>query len=208
MEFILLLEVYNLKSKAEKEFEISTADVLRYYIAWKDTDEELITCIKKDDLENFNRFLINMNIKRNFKKGSTKKIFSKTKEYLNKKPEISDVEVFSDVLFKAKLLAGKNKNAIVAASKILWMINKEEIIIEDSRAKKSLKNLTGKKIPDYSKYCIYWEEQYQFFKTGYLKKIKETKIEMFDAVFKEEWFIRRTFDNYLWSRGKSKTKSN
>lgn len=75
-------------------------------------------------------------------------VIAKAKEYLNKKPKSSDVEVFSNVLFKAKLLAGKNKNAIVAASKILWILNKEE------------------------------------------------------------WFIRRTFDNYLWSRGKRKNKSN
>ncbi len=193
---------------SKEVFEISIADVLRYYIGWKDTDEELISCIKEDDLENFNRFLNNMNIKRNFKKGSTKKVFSKAKEYLNKKPEISDVEVFSNVLFKAKLLAGKNKKAIVAASKILWILNKEEIIIQDSRAKESLEKLIGKRIRDYSDYCTYWEKQYQIFKPAYLKKIKDFGIETLDSLFKEEWFIRRTFDTYLWSRGKVKNKSN
>lgn len=193
---------------SKEVFEISIADVLRYYIGWKDTDEELISCIKEDDIEKFNRFLNNMNIKRNFKKGSTKKVFSKAKEYLNKKPEISDVEVFSNVLFKAKLLAGKNKKAIVAASKILWILNKEEIIIQDSRAKETLERLIGKRIQGYSDYCTYWEKQYQIFKPAYLKKIKDFGIETLDSLFKEEWFIRRTFDTYLWSRGKVKNKSN
>lgn len=192
----------------KEEFEISIADIFRYYIGWKDTDEELITCIKKDELEKFNRFLNIMNVKRNFKKGSDIKIFAKAKEYLNKKSKSSDVEDFSNVLFKAKLLAGKNKNAIVAASKILWILNKEEIIIQDSRAKECLERLIGKRIRGYSDYCTYWEKQYQFFKPIYLKKIKDSGIEILDSLFKEEWFIRRTFDNYLWSRGKRKNKSN
>lgn len=189
---------------SKEVFEISIADVLRYYIGWKDTDEELITCIKKDDLENFNRYLNGMNVKRNFRKGKDKEVFAKAKEYLNKKPEISDVEDFSDALFKAKLLAGHNKKAIVAASKILWILNKEEIIIQDSRAKETLEILIGKRIRDYSDYCTYWEKQYQIFKPAYLKKIKDFGIETLDSLFKEEWFIRRTFDNYLWNRGKSK----
>lgn len=208
MEFILLLEVYNLKSKAEKEFEISTADVLRYYIAWKDTDEELTTCIKENDLAKFNSFLSAMKIKRNFKKDSGTKVFEQTKKILNKRIKISDVEDFSNTLFEAKLLAKDNKTAIVAASKILWMLNKEKTIIQDSRAKECLEKLIGKKIQNYTEYCTYWEEKYLIFKPEYTKKIKETGIEKLDSLFKEEWFIRRTFDNYLWSRGKSKTKSN
>ena len=117
------------------------------------------------------------------------------------------MEKFSTELYKAKLLAGHNKNAIVAASKILWILNMGEIIIQDSRAKRSLEKLTGKKIPDYEQYCINWEKQYQIFRPLYISKIQKEGIEKFNSVFNEEWFIRRTFDNYLWSRGKSENKN-
>lgn len=197
-----------MKAKEKDEWEITNADIFRYYIGWEDTDKELVENIKKGNEEKFHDYLKSMRIARNFKTNSYKNVFKFTREYVSKNTAKFDVKDFSDSLYKKHFLAGDNKNAIVAASKILWIYNLKETIIQDSRAKESLEKLIGKRIRDYSDYCTYWEKQYQIFKPAYLKKIKDFGIETLDSLFKEEWFIRRTFDNYLWSRGKVKNKSN
>lgn len=197
-----------MKAKEKDEWEITNADIFRYYIGWEDTDKELVENIKKGNEEKFHDYLKSMRIARNFKTNSYKNVFKFTREYVSKNTAKFDVKDFSDSLYKKHFLAGDNKNAIVAASKILWIYNLKETIIQDSRAKKALEKLTGKKIGKYQDYCEAWEAQYLLFKKNYDEKIKAIGIDKLDNVFKEEWFIRRTFDNYLWSRGKSKTKSN
>lgn len=197
-----------MKAKEKDEWEITNADIFRYYIGWEDTDKELVENIKKGNEEKFHDYLKSMRIARNFKTNSYKNVFKFTREYVSKNTAKFDVKDFSDSLYKKHFLAGDNKNAIVAASKILWIYNLKETIIQDSRAKKALKKLTGKKIGKYQDYCEAWEAQYLLFKKNYDEKIKATEIDKLDNVFKEEWFIRRTFDNYLWSRGKVKNKSN
>ena len=193
-----------MKGKNNKFVEITKADIFRYYIGWEDTDKELIEAIKKGDEEQFHVFLKNMTIARNFKKNTYKDVYKLTREYVKRNTSEYDVNNFSDLLFQAQLLAGDNKNAIVAASKILWIYNKEKTIIYDSRAKNALKNISEKKgLDDYTDYCKAWKEQYKVFKSRYLEKIKENEIDKLDSLFKQEWFIRRTFDNYLWYRGKT-----
>lgn len=184
---------------------VTTADIFRYYVVWEDTDKELIAQIKKGNEERFHDYLKNMKIARNFKTNAYKDVFKFAREYVGKNKGKFDVNDFSVSLYNKHFLAGDNKNAIVAASKILWIYNCKKTIILDSRAKESLKKLSGiKKLDDYANYCKSWENQYKDFKLGYLKKIKETGADKLDSLFEEDWFIRRTFDNYLWYRGKIK----
>ena len=187
--------------------EVTIADVLRYYIGWKDTDERLIAGIEKGDVDCFYAYLKGMKVIRNFKKGSYKEIFKFAKNYKKDKTGKYDVKKFSQKLFDANWLAKNNKNAIVAASKILWAFDKEKTVIQDTMAKFYLEKLIDKKISGYEKYCEYWEEQYRIFRPLYDRKIEEIGIAKFDSLFDEDWFIRRTFDNYLWNRGKAEEKS-
>ncbi len=185
--------------------EITIADVLRYYIGWKDTDERLITGIKNGDVNCFYAYLKGMKVIRNFKKGSYKEIFKVVHEYVTNNPEKFDIEKFSTQL--CKYLAKDNKKAIVAASKILWVFNRDEIIIQDSKAKEYLKKISKKFKNDYTDYCKTWEEQYLLFKPEYLKVVKKIGIDKQDNLFNEDWFIRRTFDTYLWNKGKAEEKN-
>ena len=54
-----------------------------------------------------------------FKTNSYKNVFKFTREYVSKNTAKFDVKAFSESLYKRHFLAGDNKNAIVAASKIL-----------------------------------------------------------------------------------------
>ena len=186
--------------------EVTIADVFRYYIGWKDTDERLITGIKNGDVNCFYAYLKGMKVLRNFKKDTYKEIFKLAKKYVDKNPEKFDIEEFSKQLCKSDYLAKNNKSAIVAASKILWTFDRNKTVIQDSKAKETLEKLKGKRIHDYKEYCEYWEKQYELFKPLYLKTIKESGIAKSDSLFNEDWFIRRTFDNYLWNRGKAEEK--
>lgn len=187
--------------------EVTIADVFRYYVAWKDTDEKLTEGIVNGDEDCFYDYLKGMKVIRNFKKGSYKEILKLAKNYKKDKTEKYDVKKFSQKLFDANWLAKNNKNAIVAASKILWAFDKEKTVIQDTMAKLYLEKLIGKKFSGYEKYCEYWEEQYRIFRPLYDRKIEEIGIAKFDSLFDEDWFIRRTFDNYLWNRGKAEEKS-
>lgn len=187
--------------------EVTIADVFRYYIAWKDTDEKLTEGIVNGDEDSFYDYLKGMKVIRNFKKGSHKEILKLAKNYKKDKTGQFNVEKFSDELYETDLLAGDNKNAIVAASKILWIYDMKKIVIQDSRAKLYLEKVIGKKISGYTDYCKTWEEQYLLFKPEYLKLIKKIGIDKQDNLFNEDWFIRRTFDNYLWNRGKAEEKN-
>ena len=187
--------------------EVTIADVFRYYVAWKDTDEKLTEGIVNGDEDCFYDYLKGMKVIRIFKKGSYKEILKLAKNYKKDKTEKYDVKKFSQKLFDANWLAKNNKNAIVAASKILWAFDKEKTVIQDTMAKLYLEKLIGKKFSGYEKYCEYWEEQYRIFRPLYDRKIEEIGIAKFDSLFDEDWFIRRTFDNYLWNRGKAEEKS-
>lgn len=187
--------------------EVTITDVLRYYIGWKDTDERLIAGIEKADVDCFYDYLKGMKVIRNFKKDTYKEVFKLAKNYKKDKTGKFNVEKFSDELYETDLLAGDNKNAIVAASKILWIYDMEKTVIQDSRAKLYLEKVIGKKISGYKDYYKTWEEQYLLFKPEYLKVVRKIGIDKQDNLFNEDWFIRRTFDNYLWNRGKAEEKS-
>lgn len=179
------------------DINVSIADIFRYYLVWEDKEKNLVEKIKENDEKSFYEYLVYMNVIRNFKKNSTRKILKVAKDYTTKNKNNLDIDEFSNLLFKDGLLAGQNKNAIVAASKILWIFD-NKIILFDSRAKKSLKEISGKSVSKYKDYCTAWEEQYKSFKSKYCKQVEENKIEKFSNLFLKDWFIRRTFDNYLW----------
>ncbi len=144
-----------------------------------------------------------MKIVLKLKKNNYPDIYEFSLNYFNENSKNFDVEEFSNLLFQNNFLSGKNKKVIVAASKILWAFNKKTIIM-DSRTKDCLQTITGKKIQNYKEFCIYWEEQYQIFKPKFEKLVKELEIDQKISEFNHDWFIRRTFDTYLWKRGEYK----
>lgn len=181
--------------------EITNADLLRYYFAWEEYEKYDLGKIENGDVEAFYKYLVGMRIARNFKAGKYKKIYETAKVFLEKNPNSTDADKLSQDFFKNKLLRDGINNAVVAASKILWAFNHKAIII-DNLAKRHLAKLAGKKIckmDDYNFFCKIWEEQYKVFEQEYKDKLEITCIGKIDTIFRKDWFIRRTFDNYLWA---------
>lgn len=185
--------------------EITIADLFRYFLAYEDYEKKYIDCIR--DINNqakikcFHKYLSGMKISRNFKSNNDENIYNVTIKFIEKNPEDFNPERLSLCFYEAGLLNDRIKNAVVAASKILWVFN-HDVIIMDSQAQIYLKKFSGKEIKSYSDFCRVWEEQYALFKTALTKKYLENDIVKLISIFEEEWFLRRTFDNYLWSKGK------
>lgn len=180
--------------------EISFTDIIRYYLVWADGEKELIANIKDGDLASFKAYLTGMKVIRNIKKGTSSQIFKTADDFIQNNKRL-DAEKLSEKLNKEKLLSGKNKNCIVLASKVLWVLN-HNAIIKDSLSEKSLRKLSAKKIKTYKEFCMEWETQYKIFQPKAIKIINKYSLSKISHVFKEEWFLRRTFDNYLWAMGK------
>ncbi len=190
--------------------EITNADLLRYYLAWEDYEKEILEKIKNDDEDAFHQYLIEMKITRNFKQNSYKKVYKVSKDYQETNHKSTDANNLSEELFNHNLVCNGKKNVIVAASKILWAFNKKAIIIY-TQAKRTLAKLAEEKIyklDSYNFFCKTWEDKYKEFKPLYKEKTATSGIAKLDVVFEEEWFIRRTFDNYLWAHGKKSDKTN
>lgn len=184
-------------------FEISTADMLRYYLAWEDYEKELIQGPNKGNSDSFYKYLSGMKVLRNFKSGSIKSsVFNISKDFISSSKNHADAELLSKRFLEADVLNNRIKNSIVAASKILWFFNLNTIIM-DALARKYLQKLSGEKIEGYISFCDTWEKQYAKFKPELIRKLEETGIYKISKLYQEEWFLKRTFDNYLWSKGKN-----
>ncbi|WP_027727807.1 hypothetical protein [Treponema sp. C6A8] len=186
--------------------EITIADLFRYFLAYEDYEKKYIDCIRDKNnqakIKCFHKYLSGMKISRNFKSNNDENIYNVTIKFIEKNPEDFNPERLSLCFYEAGLLNDRIKNAVVAASKILWVFN-HDVIIMDSQAKNYLKEITGKEIDSYSNFCTVWEKQYALFKVELTKELHERGIVNWNSVFNEEWFLRRTFDNYLWLKGKN-----
>ncbi len=88
-----------------------------------------------------------------------------------------------------------------AASKILWMFDRDHVLIMDSRARKAFDRMRGEGVTalnqdDYLGFCERWNDGYKNCKTDIKKACEDLPQDV-----QVEWFRRRVFDKWLWSIG-------
>ncbi len=131
-----------------------------------------------------------MKIGRNFRANTGPKVLITTKNlYLN---HVHDVEKLSKNYFEGGLLSGNKRNALVAASKLLWLFD-HEIIIMDDYTKKAL----GAK--NYIDYTQKWNNAFDLKIIEIDSIISLYQLNNIDPIINERWFKMRVFDQYLWS---------
>ena len=97
-----------------------------------------------------------------------------------------------------------------AASKFLWLLNKDPFVIFDSRARRYLGTAKG----DYEAFVAKWEESYSSLGDTirrassnlstmrlYLSAGRSLEDNEVAETVNQEWFARRIHDIYLWEAG-------
>lgn len=99
-----------------------------------------------------------------------------------------------------------NRTVISATSKFLWLKYRNPVKILDSRSKNAL----GIKTNNYSEFVDAWEKKYSELKPEIIKASRRlpsiSEFVINDSadikhICKEEWFLQRVFDTYLWYYG-------
>jgi hypothetical protein len=137
-----------------------------------------------------------MKVIRNFKKGETSNVFKISEQFIKQHNKEEDVEKLSDLFYKNNVLAKDNKNAKVAASKIIWVFN-HDCPIMDNYNKTVLSGLAKCKIDSYEQYCKIWKDKYKEKEKQIEKQISNYHLEKIDSIFEETWFKQRVFDMFL-----------
>jgi hypothetical protein len=91
-------------------------------------------------------------------------------------------------------LYGK-KGLLSAATKLLWVMHQDPVIIYDSQVRASLRVPPG----DYPAYVSRWHALYSQHASGIRRATSRVRIP--GAPLEKEWFRRRVFDLYLWAEG-------
>jgi hypothetical protein len=177
---------------------IEAIDVMRYYVTYRDVEAKIIEAIDSgDDKEQeaaINFYMAkHMKIARNFGAGKGSVVLKKTIEYVNDGKR--DVSALSVEFHKAEILSGENKNAIVAASKLLWLLD-HKVIIMDGTAREVLE------MPDNSSYDEFvdcWKKHYAIAEPVIADIIGKYSFAAIDSVMEQDWFKMRVFDQYLVS---------
>jgi hypothetical protein len=93
------------------------------------------------------------------------------------------------------------RDFLSAATKLLWLLHRDSVIIFDSQARAALGTPPG----DFPRYFEQWFEEYER-STGVLTAVcvdarKKMGADADALDMTQEWFRRRVFDTYLWNRG-------
>lgn len=179
---------------------IGLTDVLRYYNLWKESEEKIYIAVSsrrntKKAREQFKNYLSYMAIARNFKKGSIGEVFRVALQFKNS-DNTGAVSELSEKLNSKKLLSGNNKNAFAASSKILWLFNRDFILMDSNCRQVLMKKYKTGKL-DYIKYAELWIKFYNAVKPEIDSIINDNNLNRIDGIFGEEWFKKRVFDLYL-----------
>jgi hypothetical protein len=181
------------------ENQISKIDILRYYVCFYDIENDICSKIENTEIDKltrinaFNKYLNHMKIQRNFCPNVAENLLS----YMDSEGKNLTVDQLNSNLFKKGFLNSKNSNARVAASKLLWLHNKETIIM-DNINKKSLA-IKDKEWDKYENYCTLWNEKYQKYKLLINNCANEIYKLLNDKILLEPWFQKRVFDQFLWT---------
>ena len=177
---------------------ISCLDAMRYYVCYKDIEEKILEDFTNSKIEikiqALKSYMFYMKISRNFKSDSQLKII----EILNSQKKF-DVNKLSNHFEAEGILSGQNKKALVAASKFIWLINKETIIM-DNYNREILMTEEG----NYNEYYEKWNENFNKRKIELERAIQELKKIIQDKILDEDWFKMRVFDLFLWTIKKQK----
>ena len=176
---------------------ITILDLMRYYVAYYDIEKPILDAISSNNRENISEGMRKymggyMKISRNFKGKNYLKIYDITKEFYDSKN--TNIESLSALFHKMELLSGINKNAKVASSKLLWLFNRNVVIMDNFN-----KKVLNVKTDNYSDYLNRWETEFQNKKKEIDQIILSHDLKSLDNVFSENWFKMRVFDQYLWT---------
>jgi hypothetical protein len=176
---------------------IKALDVLRYYVNYMDFEKPLLDVLPSfnmDDVSHFNLFKryknTYMSVGRNFEGQKDREILEKVK--IQVKNDKNDVVGLSNSFNKMGLLNRKITKAYSASSKLLWLFNKDVIII-DTLNREALEA----KENDYNDFCEEWEKLFAKKLPEIIEIIKSNNLSKIDKVMQESWFPRRVFDQYL-----------
>mgnify|MGYP001172645044 CR=1 FL=1 len=181
--------------------QISCKDLLRFYFWWFTKEEKICIDFNNESKKSaaLYQYLKYMKIARNFKKNNPDNIFlAASRIFKDNKNEDKGkiINLLSEEFNRLNLLSGNNKNAIVAASKILWLFDRETIIM-DNLNKNILKRFG--KIKNYEDYEKIWKNKYKENEKSINSIIKEYNMTKIDKVFNQKWFKMRVFDMFLWA---------
>jgi hypothetical protein len=189
------------KPAVRPEPRLTAFDVIRYLHYWNDGERPIVTDFRsrnpKARLDAFKRYLSAMKIARNFREGSVPEIYRVARSYVVASGTANPNEL-STRFRAADLLSGGSNNAVVAASKILWLFDRRTVIM-DSYNRKALKLFSGSVPVTYDEYRRQWKAAYE----RYLPQI-DGVIEryQFSRILREVragWFKQRVFDVFLWN---------
>jgi hypothetical protein len=176
---------------------IKALDVLRYYVNYMDFEKPLLDVLPNfnmDDVSHLNLFKryknTYMSVGRNFESQKDREILEKVK--IQVKHDKNDVVGLSDSFNEEGLLNRKITKAYSASSKLLWLFNKD-IIIVDTLNREALKA----KENDYKDFCEKWEKLFTEKLPEILEIIETNNLAKVDKVMHESCFPRRVFDQYL-----------
>jgi hypothetical protein len=172
---------------------IEPRDIMRYYVAYYDIEKNIIESIKSKDLkskeEAYYKYVNYMKIVRNFKSKSANMVLITVQNMLKNDGNLG-VEEISDRFVRGELVSRPEiKNVKVAASKLLWLYDKETIIMDNN-------NMKILKASNYKDYLIKWNKLYAS-KLNEIDDTIKTYFKNFDEILNEKWFKYRIFDMYL-----------
>lgn len=115
--------------------ELNIADVVRYIPIWYDIEEPIFNLVQsasENSAGAFDSYLVYMKVRRDFKQNVSKDVLATSLTYQNRTDDEAVLELSAEFC-RNKLLSGKKKKAVVAASKILWLLNRRHIIMDGYR---------------------------------------------------------------------------
>ena len=168
-------------------------DIMRYYVTYKDIEQEIIENINSKNIEirklAYEKYVHkHMGIGRNFKAGTFAMILVTVTNMLRE--GIADVEELSNRYVRSELLSKSNiKKVEVAASKLLWLYRNETIIMDSINMKKL-------KAKDYKSYVENWKKEFEV-REQEIIEVSNKYFSDIDELITERWFRMRVFDQYL-----------
>ena len=177
---------------------IEPIDVMRYYVTYKDVESKIISTIdSKKLIEREQAYHLytakHMKIARNFKKGTSAMVLGTTKNHY--KLGSIDITSLSDAFYRGGLLSGNNKNAFVAASKLLCLFDHNVIIMD-----RVALGVLHVKSNNYNDFVAVWKAYYKIFEPMIVEVIEQYNFATIDPIMKKKWFRMRVFDQFLISQ--------
>ena len=187
---------------------------LRFLLQWETAEKHMRSKFQSDlTTSDLRRALKHFQIARNFKGLRSEEVATSVINQLlvisaSKKPPESKVTNLANS-FKGEF----GKFNLSAASKLLWLKQPKGVIIYDSRAVSSLRQMGWQfRKADYEAYCQAWRTEFNARRKeirAAAKRLPEAasflpttcRNKKLDALIRNKSFVERVFDIYLWETG-------